>query len=174
MESKAKFLGHAVHPVLIVFPLGLLSTAVIFDVIHIFRGDTLSATISYWMIVAGIIGGLVAAPFGWIDWFAIPSGTRAKTVGLVHGLTNTVVLLTFALSLYLRPIGGGAASTTALALSIAGFFLAFFGGWLGGELIERHGIAVHPGANPNAPNSLVASSAANTVRTDMTGAATKR
>jgi hypothetical protein len=30
------------------------------------------ATVAYSMIAAGIIGGLVAAPFGWIDWFAFP------------------------------------------------------------------------------------------------------
>ncbi len=102
MEARAKILGHAVHALLIVFPLGLLSTAVIFDVIHLFRGDTLSATISFWMIASGIVGGLVAAPFGWIDWSGIPSGTRAKTVGLTHRLVNTGVLALFALSLYFR------------------------------------------------------------------------
>ena len=31
MESRAKLAGHAIHPMLIAFPLGLLSTAVIFD-----------------------------------------------------------------------------------------------------------------------------------------------
>jgi hypothetical protein len=51
-------------------------------------------------------GGLVAAPFGWIDWFAIPSGTRAQRVGLAHGLTNLAVLVLFALSSLLRPGDG--------------------------------------------------------------------
>jgi uncharacterized membrane protein len=31
MESRAKLAGHAIHPMLIVFPLGLLTTAVVFD-----------------------------------------------------------------------------------------------------------------------------------------------
>ena len=31
MESKVKVAGHAVHPMLVAFPLGLLTTAVIFD-----------------------------------------------------------------------------------------------------------------------------------------------
>ena len=35
MESKAKFLGHALHPILIVFPLGLLATGVIFDAVYL-------------------------------------------------------------------------------------------------------------------------------------------
>jgi len=54
------------------------------------------------MLVAGIVGGLVAAPFGVIDWLAIPHGTRAKSVGGLHGGGNVVVLLLFAVSWYLR------------------------------------------------------------------------
>jgi uncharacterized membrane protein len=37
MESKAKLFGHPIHQILIVFPLGLLATAVIFDVIYLLQ-----------------------------------------------------------------------------------------------------------------------------------------
>jgi len=37
--------------------------------------------------------GLAAAVFGLIDWLAIPSGTRAKAVGMWHGATNVVMVL---------------------------------------------------------------------------------
>jgi uncharacterized membrane protein len=155
MEAKAKVLGHAIHALSIVFPLGLLSTSVIFDAIHLFRGDALSATISLWMMAAGIIGGLWAAPFGWIDWTSIPSGTRAKRIGLTHGVVNTVVLALFAVSLYFRwNAGNGDSGMVASIFSFAGFGLALVGGWLGGELVERLGIAVHRGANVDAPSSL--------------------
>jgi uncharacterized membrane protein len=66
MESRAKFLGHPVHQILIVFPLGPLATAVIFDVVYLSGGASIMATVAYWMIAAGIVGGLAAAPFGWI------------------------------------------------------------------------------------------------------------
>src|SRR5678816_3829116 len=99
MQSKARLLGHPVHPMLIVFPLGLLATAVIFDLIHIVVESSVTATIAYWMIAAGIIGGLIAAPFG---WFYIPRGTRAKSVGLWHGLGNLIVVLLFVASWLLR------------------------------------------------------------------------
>jgi hypothetical protein len=85
MESKAKALGHPIHQMLIPFPFGLLATAVIFDVIYLVWGTPTMATVAYWMIIAGIVGGLVAAPFGLIDYLAIPRGTRARSVGLVHG-----------------------------------------------------------------------------------------
>src|SRR5690606_32914188 len=66
MESRAKLLGHPIHQMLIVFPLGLLATAVIFDVIGLFRGGDWGQ-MAYYMIAAGIIGGLVAAVFGLLD-----------------------------------------------------------------------------------------------------------
>src|SRR5687768_10780971 len=85
MESRAKLFGHAIHPMLIVFPLGLLSTAAIFDVIYLLTDNSAWATSSFYLILAGIIGGLAAALFGAIDYFAIPGGTRAKRIGVAHG-----------------------------------------------------------------------------------------
>ena len=79
MESKAKILGHPVHPILIVFPLGLLATAVVFDVIFLVTDNPLWTQAAYFMIGAGVVTGLAAAVPGLMDWLAIPRGTRAKT-----------------------------------------------------------------------------------------------
>ena len=102
MESKVKFAGHPVHPMLIVFPLGLLATAVIFDIIYLVSSNAQWTLVAYYMIGAGIIGGLAAAVFGWLDWIAIPAGTRARRVGLWHGIGNVVVVGLFILSWVLR------------------------------------------------------------------------
>ena len=64
MDSKAKFLGHPAHPMLVVFPLGLPATAVIFDAIALIRGASYLFNAAYWMIVAGLVGGLVSATLG--------------------------------------------------------------------------------------------------------------
>lgn len=159
MESKAKILGHPIHQMLIPFPIGLLGTAVIFDIVYLVWGNPTMVTVSYWMIIAGIIGGLVAAPFGLIDFLAIPGGTRAKSVGLIHGLGNVAVLLLFAGSWWLRygAIGSVppyAPTTIALVLSFAGFALAGLTGWLGGELVDRLAVGVDNGAHLDSPNSL--------------------
>jgi uncharacterized membrane protein len=154
MESRAKILGHPVHQMLIVFPLGLLATAVTFDLIYLAGGNTTMATVAYWMIAAGIIGGLAAAPFGWIDWFAIPRATRAKSVGLRHGVGNVVVLLLFAGSWLLRRNQPDNPETLAFTLSFVGAGLALMTGWLGGELVDRLSVGVDDGAHVNAPSSL--------------------
>jgi uncharacterized membrane protein len=166
MESKAKFLGHAIHPILIVFPLGLLATAVVFDVIYLIWGNPDMAGVAYWMMAAGIIGGLIAAPFGTIDWLAIPSNTRAKTIGMMHGISNVIALLLFAGSWWMRNDLPERPETLASILSFVGAAAAGLGGWFGGELVERLGVGVDEGANLNAPSSLTN---ATTGSTDPTG-----
>jgi uncharacterized membrane protein len=164
MEARAKLFGHPIHQILIVFPLGLLSTAVIFDVIHLVTGSPHWAEVSFWMICAGIVGGLAAALFGLVDWLGIPAGTRAKRVGLLHGVGNVVVVVLFAASWLARRDNPTAPETIALVLSFAGGGLAMITGWLGGELVTRLGIGVSDGANVNAPSSLSGRSARETAR----------
>ncbi len=156
MESRSKVLGHPLHQMLIVFPLGLLVTAVVFDGVFYFGGrNPRWADISYWMIVAGLVGGLAAAVPGWVDWFAIPGGTRAKAIGLWHGLGNVFgVLGLFGASWYLRKDNPGDPPTLALLLAVGGFLAGGVTAWLGGELVDRLGIGIDPGAHPNAPSSL--------------------
>jgi len=154
MEARAKILGHPVHQMLIVLPLGLLMGAVIFDVIHLATDDTEWSAVTYRLIPAGILTGLLAAVFGLLDWSRIPAGTRAKRVGTVHGVGNVVVVALFALSWYLREAPEVAPGTLPLLLSFAGGGLALFTGWLGGELVDRLSVGVDDGANVNAPSSL--------------------
>jgi len=164
MEAKAKLFGHPIHQAIIVFPLGVLATAVIFDVIHRITGTAHWAEVSFWMICAGVIAGLVAAPFGFIDWLGIPSGTRAKRVGALHGLGNVIVVLLFAASWIMRRENPTAPGAFAFVLSLAAGGLALLTGWLGGELVNRLGIGVYEGANVNAPSSLSGRSAGGAAR----------
>jgi uncharacterized membrane protein len=154
MESKVKVAGHPVHPMLIVFPLGLLATAVIFDIIYLVSGNSLWTVVAYYMVGAGVIGGLAAAVFGWLDWFAIPNGTRAKRIGLWHGVGNVIVLGLFILSWVLRRENPAIPPTGAIVAGLIGFVLAAITGWLGGELVDRLGVGVDEGAHLDAPSSL--------------------
>jgi uncharacterized membrane protein len=140
---------------LITLPLGLLGTAVIFDILGLLGDNSGFATASFYMLAAGIIGGLLAAVFGLWDWLAIPAGTRAKRIGLWHGLGNVVVVALFAVSWLLRRGQDDyAPSSLALWLEIIAVLLALGTAWLGGELVERLGVGVDQGANLDAPSSL--------------------
>ncbi|MEU5724151.1 MULTISPECIES: DUF2231 domain-containing protein [unclassified Micromonospora] len=155
MESRAKAMGHGIHPILIVFPLGLLATSVIFDILYLITDRAGFQISAAYTIAAGVIGGLIAGVFGLVDWLSIPAGTRAKRVGAVHGLGNVVVLLLFAASWFLRlSATNWEPPAAALGCSFVGIVLAGFTGWLGGELVERLGVGVSDQAGVNAPSSL--------------------
>ena len=163
MESRVKILGHPVHPMLIVFPLGLLATAVIFDILYMISGNRSLSIASYYMIAAGVLGGLLAAIFGFIDWLALPNGSRAKNIGMWHGLGNVIIAGLFAASWFLRSDNVDfVPDSLALLLSFAGTGLALVTAWIGGELVYRLGVGVDPGANVNAPNSITETSATST------------
>jgi uncharacterized membrane protein len=154
MESRAKLFGHPVHQMLIVFPLGLLATAAIFDIIYLVTGGSGWAYTSYYLIGAGMAGGVIAAVFGLIDFLAIPKRTRARRVGATHGIGNVIVLGLFWMSFYMRIGRFENPPAVALGLSIFAMILATVTAWLGGELVDRLGVGVDDGANVNAPSSL--------------------
>jgi uncharacterized membrane protein len=155
METRIKLLGHPVHPMLIVYPLGLLSAAVIFDVLYVATGNGDLATFSFWALAVGLVGGLLAAVFGLIDWLAIPRGTRARRVGLAHGGGNLIVVGLFALSFLLRTDGAQyLPDTLPFILGLLGGAIALVTAWLGGELVYRLRVAVDDDAGLDASNSL--------------------
>ena len=154
MEAKAKLLGHSIHQMLIPFPLGLLTTAAIFDIIYRLTLRPGWATTSFYVIAAGVVGGAIAAVFGLADYLGIPKNTRARRVGFLHGVGNVVMISLFVLSWILRLGEPSAPPLLAIVLSVAGAALGAVTGWLGGELVDRLGVGVDDGANLNAPSSL--------------------
>lgn len=155
MESRAKFLGHPVHQMLIPIPAGLFIVAAVLDICDTFIDASWIPTVTFWNIALGVIAALVAAVFGFADWTKIPSGTRAKRVGSFHGLGNLIAVVLFATSAYLRiglPQYQGTGVT--LALEVVAFALLGVTAWLGGELVDRMGVGVDDGAHLDAPNSL--------------------
>ena len=155
MESRAKLFGHPIHPMLIVVPLGLFISAGILDAIHLWTGNAALGTVGFWNIGVGILGGLLAAVFGLIDWLAIPSGTRAKRIGLMHAGLNVLVIAILAFVWLDRYVTADhLPSTQNVMVEAAALALVMVAGWLGGELVDRLGVGVDDGANLNAPNSL--------------------
>jgi uncharacterized membrane protein len=155
MESRAKLLGHPVHQMLIVFPLGLFITAVVFDILHFVTDNPRFALVGYWNIAGGIVGGLAAAIFGLIDFSAVPRGTRAWRIGLAHGLGNVGLIALFIVAWLLRgPDALHLPVPMAFTLELVALGIGTVTAWLGGELVDRLGVGVYEGAHLNAPSSL--------------------
>lgn len=154
MESRAKLFGHPIHPMLIAFPLGLLATSLLLDIIYLVTDSGKWAQAAFYDMGLGILGGLLAALFGLIDYLAIPTGTRAKSVGARHGVGNLVVILLFAVNWVLRRGNPQQPGTLPIVLSFIAVALALITAWLGGELVDRLRVGVDDGAHLDAPSSL--------------------
>lgn len=168
MKSRAVLLGHPIHQMLVVIPVGLLLASVVFDLIAAATDRPAMAVVSFWMLTSGLLGGLLAAPFGLIDWLGIPAGTRARRVGALHGVGNVVVLVLFGASWALRT-AEGYLPWQAIALSVGAAAVGMITAWLGGELVSRLGMGVTADAGLNTPSSLRPTTS--TTDTRFTGAA---
>jgi uncharacterized membrane protein len=137
VQARARILGHPVHQILIVFPLGLLATSFFFDLGYLLTERGELGVVASWLIFAGVIGGIIASLFGLLDYSGIPRGTRARRVGALHGGGNVVVALLFAASWLLRRDEPGHPEALAIVLSGLGVLLIVATAWLGAELAER-------------------------------------
>jgi uncharacterized membrane protein len=155
MESKTKLFGHPIHPMLVVIPLGLFIGAIVTDTVDLLNGTTALSAVSFVNISIGIIGGLLAALFGFLDWRLVPLNTRAKQIGAWHGIGNVVVVLLFGVSWWLRQEAPNfQPSQAALIFSYGAILVGVVTAWLGGELVYRLNVGVDNGANLDAPSSL--------------------
>ena len=150
MQHKIKPMGHPVHPMLVTYPLGLLTLAPLFDIVHWITRNGYWSTVAFWMIGAGTAIGLLAAITGTIDWLGIPAGSRAKMVGLVHGAGNYLILALFAISWFTRLNAQATPPIIAYVLTFLGAAGFMITGYLGGELTIHFGVGIEPGANVNA------------------------
>lgn len=147
MASTASIGGHPVHPMLVAFPIGLWSTSFAADLVFYFVRHNSLQLISKFMLAAGCLGALAAAVPGFIDKLGLKEPS-VKRIANYHAILNVVALLVFATSLYLRTRAGAPLVDYHLRIP---FLISFFGmilisvsGWLGGELIYKHGVGVTP------------------------------
>jgi len=137
--SSARIARHPIHPMLVVLPIGLWVTALVFDVIHALTGHPTMRTAAFWNVGAGVVGAVLAAIPGFVDWLGLTG--RAARLGTYHMLLNLGAVAVFAVNWWVRTRVAGD-SPWPLILSIVGVSAVIFSGWLGGELvyIERVGV----------------------------------
>ena len=143
-QTRARIGRHPIHPMLVVFPIGLWVTALVFDVVHAFTGTPLWRTLAFWNLVGGIVGALAAAVPGLIDYTEMKG--RARRIANWHMALNLGVTALFVVNVLLRTTWGSrfidGDSWIPLALSVIGNAVLGVSGWLGGEMVyvERVGV----------------------------------
>ena len=140
MASPASIKKHPVHPMLVGVPIGLWVFALVCDMARAATDNIVWQTVATYCIAAGIVGALVAAVPGLIDYFSIDEAAM-KRIANLHLATNLGAVVIFGIDLWLRfhlPAG----SYLPLGLSVVGVLAIGFGGWLGGEMVYVKGMAV--------------------------------
>ena len=130
---------HPIHPMLVVIPLGLWVTALVFDIVYAVTRNPSMRTAAFWNIGAGVIGALLAAIPGFVDWYGMTG--RAGRLATYHMLLNLGAVAAFAVNWFVRT-RVGPDSPWPLILSVVGVIGVGISGWLGGELVyvERVGV----------------------------------
>lgn len=139
--------GHPLHPMLVGLPLGLWVGSFVWDLVALVRPEPLWPRLAFWTLALGTLAALPTAAAGLSDLLAVPQQPRVERTAWWHlGLMSGALAL-FAASLLVRHAGADSAATPwpAIVLSAAGVAATGFGGWFGGELVFRHGVAVEPG-----------------------------
>jgi uncharacterized membrane protein len=128
----------------VALPIGAWVSSLVFDIIaRVSSDEVVFSRGAYWLIGIGVIGAALAAIFGLMDFLTIPKGTRAASTATAHMMLNTVVLVLFIVSYFLRRSDGGeTAEVTPFVLSIIGLAILSVSGWLGGRMAYRYGIRV--------------------------------
>lgn len=142
VPSTAALAGHPIHPILIPFPIAFLTGALATDVVFWLGGGAFWAGFSFWLILAGLVMGAVAAAAGFIDFITIPRARRHR-VGWLHFLGADLALALAFVNLVVRWGDTGAGVLPwGMLLSLATAGLLGLVGWYGGELAYRHMIGV--------------------------------
>ena len=146
MKTRASFAGEPIHPMLVHYPIALWTTSVITDVIFYFQRNGSLILISKFLIAAGIVGALLAAVPGLIDWLTI-TDPAAKKTGNLHLILNVSALLLFGVSLYLRMKNYGAPLVgfhlrVPFVVSVAGWLDMAIAASLGGKLVYKYRMGV--------------------------------
>lgn len=143
IRSTAAIDGHPLHPLLVTLPVGFLVGALLSDLMFYGTADPFWARASAWLIGAGLVSGALAAIAGFIDFFG-SERIRSLTLVWYHFIGNAVALVLAAISLYLRAADLATVTATQLVLSILVVAIFLVTGWLGGEMVFRHGAGMAP------------------------------
>lgn len=147
MASPASFGKHPIHPILVAFPIGLWIFSLVCDLIFLLGwGGLVWKDVAYYTMAGGIVGALLAAVPGLVDLLSL-SDPKVKKIGVWHMSINLLAVGLFAVNFLLRG-GATAEAKLPLVLSVIGVVLIGISGWLGGEMVYVHGVAVEPQRSP--------------------------
>lgn len=152
MEKRASVAGHPIHPMLVPLPIGLWVFSLVCDIVFFAKGTDIWSILALYSMMGGVIGALLAALPGFFDLYNMPP-SEAKKIGLWHMTINLSLVTLYVLNFLWRLNVGP--ETGPFVLSILAVLVLLFSGWLGGEMVYVHGVAVEPVDESKVPKPVV-------------------
>ncbi len=148
MSTPASVKGHPIHPMMVALPIGLWVFSFACQIIALFAHDSIWLTVALYSAGGGVLGALGAALPGFIDLLAIDDD-HVRSYGIKHMTANLIAVCVWAVSFWFL-LPSKLNQTVALGASVVGMLLIGYSGWLGGEMVYRHGVGVKS-AGENVP-----------------------
>ncbi len=127
------WLGHPVHAALTDLPIGVMTVAIVLDVI----GQRVAADVA---VLIGVLSIVATAVSGLADYTDIDGKARSRAT--VHATVMTIALMVFAISLLIRA-GNPTDRAVPIALLVVGYLILTVGAEIGGDLVYLVGTNVN-------------------------------
>jgi nitrite reductase/ring-hydroxylating ferredoxin subunit/uncharacterized membrane protein len=127
------WLGHPVHAALTDLPIGVMTVAIVLDII----GQPVAADVA---VLVGVLSIVATAVSGLADYADVDGTARSRAT--VHATVMTTALVIFLISLVIRA-GNPADRAVPIALLIIGYLVLTVGAEIGGDLVYLIGTNVN-------------------------------
>jgi uncharacterized membrane protein len=143
MRTPASIGKHPVHPMLVVFPIGLWIFSLVCDLIGlVVDAPQVWFTVAFFTMAGGLIGALLAAVPGLIDLLYYKGGKPPlKRIALTHMAINLSAVALYIINVVMR-IGAHGDMRIPILLSLIGVAMIGVSGWLGGQMVHVYGVGV--------------------------------
>jgi uncharacterized membrane protein len=137
--------GHPIHPPLTDATIGFYTAATAFSLLSVFGVSERNTATAWWLaLLVGLVVTVPTALTGLVDWLGLERRTRVWRTATAH-LAAMVTATVFFLLAAIVGHGGytdGEVGAAGLALTLVGYGVLAFGGFLGGTLVFVHGLRV--------------------------------
>lgn len=170
MQSKTRILGHALHPMLVPFPIAFNTATMICCIVYAGNGDIFWFRVAFIANCAAVITSVVAILPGLIDWLSIPELTEAKSTGLKHMIANVFTLGIFtanAAVMFTEYHDAHPPAQSHIMMTVAGFIVMMYAGFKGWKLVQTHHIGIDMKAQEEIPEQNEIEKNATEIFTDV-------
>jgi uncharacterized membrane protein len=150
MKSRASVHSHPIHPMLVGFPIALWFSSFVADMVfHFGWGGLFWKDMAFYTMAGGVIGALIAAVPGFIDYQAL-TVPRLRRIAATHMALNLVTVVLFVFNLGVRLDASRQHGLFEVVLTAVGLVILGMSGWLGATLVHIYGVSVdlHPPQHP--------------------------